>query len=363
MAISFNKLTNMIVLTIIIVILTVIFVSAQKPEKASVKQILFPELAEQIDHIDHIYIKAYNDDLNFSLRDGIWVLDEFDGYPVFPEKIKSTLLGVANLKINSPKTALPRLYRRLGVEGPEIKDTSSLLLTLKNGSNKKEFSIIVGKSRLSSYAKGSPGLYVRKPSDSQSYLVDGTLDISADKPSWVDRSLFDIAPEKIKSISISHADGDYYRLFKEEKGQGQFEYENLPEDKKIGSKIILNRFGTILQDVQITSSYSVDNFNIPRDVVKVNVRTFDGVLVDILVFAIDDIAYAKFGFDYSDSGKIEKATSSDINELKEFVRKLQTKTTGWVFEISSFKYDIIKNKSNYVLKDKDNFTPTANSKP
>ena len=112
---------------------------------------------------------------------GNWGIDEFDGYPALPDKIKSTVLGAADLKINAPKTALPRLYHRLGVEGPEFEDTTSLLLTLADSNKNKIIEVIVGKPRLSSSAKNTSGLYVREPEKEKSYLVNGVLNISAIK--------------------------------------------------------------------------------------------------------------------------------------------------------------------------------------
>ena len=124
------------------------------------------------------------------------------------------MLGAADLKINASKTALPRLYHRLGVEGPEVEDTASLLLTLSDSNQNKIIEVIVGKPRLSSSAKNISGLYVRDPEKEKSYLVDGVLDISAIKTDWIKRSLFDIPAEAVKSVSVSHADGDSYTLYK-----------------------------------------------------------------------------------------------------------------------------------------------------
>lgn len=283
----------------------------------------------------------------------MWVIDEFDGYPALPDKVKSTVLGAADLKINAAKTKLPRLYPRLGVEGPEVEDTTSLLLSLKDADAKNIIDVIIGKPRRSSASQSTPGLYIRRPTEDQAYLVDGVMDITALKTDWIDRTLFDIPAEAIKSVRVDHADGDTYTLFKNEKGQELFELENLPVGKKLASELIINRFGNILQDIQISGARSKEKLQEPENGVHVRINTFEGTIIYINAFEQDDIAYASFEFRYDESLIVKDDEQEQAKGVKEFVANMNARTQNWWFEIQGFKYDVIKKRTNTIMRDDD----------
>ena len=257
----------------------------------------------------------------------------------------------ADLKINSAKTTLARLYHRLGVEGPEVEDTTSLLLTLEDVEKNKLIDVIIGKPRRSSASQSSPGLYVRNKNDEQSYLADGVMDISAVKTDWIERTLFDIPAEAIKSVRIDHADGDTYTLFKSENGQEHFELQNLPLGKKLASELIINRFGSILQDMQISGARSQEKLEQQGNIINAQIVTFEGIIANITAFEIDDIPYASFEFRYDDSLLLQDEDKSKTEDVKAFIANLNARTLNWWFEIPGFKYDILKKRSNIVIRD------------
>ncbi len=351
----FNKLSILSIITVAVIIAATIFVNLRAPQSEIDKPPFFPGLADRIADVQHISIKGYAENINLSLKNNVWGIDEFDGYPALPDKVKSAVLGAAELKINAPKTKMERLYHRLGVEGPEVEDTTSLFLALKDNNNENIVEVIVGKPRRSSAAQNSPGLYVRKPDDEQSYLVDGVLDITAIKTEWIDRSIFDIPSEGIQSVQITHSDGDTFKLFKSDKGQELFDYENIPAGKKLGPEILINRFGTILEDMQISAARSADKFVMPSDTIKVIIKTFNGILVNMTAFEVDDIPYATFDFNFDESQLVDNNDKEKSTDIKQYVEHVQGKAKGWIFEIPGFKYDIVNKRSDRVLRDDHSF--------
>jgi uncharacterized protein DUF4340 len=347
-----NKLIVLSLITVCVIIAATIFVNLRAPQSEKDKPPFFPELSEQIESVNHISIKGYADSINLSRVNDVWLIDEFDGYPALPDKVKSTVLGAADLKINAAKTALPRLYHRLGVEGPEIENTTSLLLTLNDKEKNKLIEVIIGKPRRSSASQNSPGLYVRVLNDPQSYLVDGAMDISAVKTDWIERTLFDIPAEAIKSVRIDHVDGDTFTLFKNEKGQEQFELQNLPFGKKLASELIIKRFGSILQDMQINGARSQEKLERQQNSIVAQLVTFEGIIANITAFRVDDIPYASFEFRYDDSLLLKDEEKNKAEDVKAFIANLNARTLNWWFEIPEFKYDILKKRSNIVIRDK-----------
>ena len=339
----------MSIITVCTIIAASIFVQLRAPQTEKDKPPFFPDLAEQIESVNHISIKGYSDSISLSRNNDLWVIDEYDSYPALPDKVKSAVLGAVDLKVNAKKTALPRLYHRLGVEGPEVEDTTSLLLTLEDADKNKLVEVIIGKPRRSSTSQSTPGLYVRKPDDEQSYLVDGVIDISAVKTDWIERTLFDIPAEAIKSIRIDHADGDTFTLLKHEKGQEQFELQNIPLGKKQASDLIIKRFGSILQDMQINAARSQEMFKAEGDLIQAQIVTFEGIIANINCFIKDDVPYASFEFRYDET--VLEEDNDKIENVKAFIGNLNARTLNWWFEIPEFKYDVLKKRSNIVIRD------------
>ncbi len=346
-----NKLIVLSLVTVCVIIAATIFVNLRAPKSEKDKPSFFPELSDQIESVNHISIKGYADSINLSRVNDVWFIDEFDAYPALPDKVKSAVLGAADMKINSAKTALARLYHRLGVEGPDVEDSTSLLLTLTDKEKNKLIDVIIGKPRRSSASQNSPGLYVRKLNDEQSYLVDGVMEISAVKTDWIERTLFDIPAEAIKSVSIEHVDGDTFTLFKNEKGQEQFDIQNLPLGKKLASELIITRFGSILQDMQISGARSQEKLEQPENNIRAQLVTFEGIISNITAFKVDDIPYASFEFRYDDSLLLTDEVESKTEDVKAFIANLNARTLNWWFEIPEFKYDVLRKRSNTVIRD------------
>ena len=363
-----NKLTILSFITIAVIVTASIFANLRAPQSEKEKISFFPELSKKIESVNYISIKGYGNSINLSRKNDVWGIDEFDFYPALPDKVKSAVLGAADLKINAPKTALPRLYHRLGVEGPNVPDTDSLLLTLSDSDKNIIIEVVVGKPRLSSSAENISGLYVRRPEDEKSYLVDGVLDISATKTDWINRNLFDIPIEAVKLVNVVHADGDEFELYKSEKGQERFEMKNLPIGKELASELIVNRFGTILQDLQISGARSKKDFIVSsamgsdaNETTKIKIETFEGIVANVTAFKHEGLHFASFEFLYNEqivaTENQQGGENANNADIQTYVDKLNYDTAGWWFEIPEFKYDIIKRRSNTITRDIQNILP------
>ncbi len=345
----FNKLTLFTLITIVTIILATVFVNLRAPQTEKEKPLFFPELKDNIDQVAKISIQSFDDTLNLSKQGNKWLVDEYDGYPALTDKVNNAVLELADLKLNSPKTALERLYPRLGVEGPITAESTSKLLTINNVQNETMVNMIVGNPRRSSTAKNRPGLYVRKQDDQQSYLVDGRLELSAKLKNWIERSLLDIPAEDIQRVTIRHDDGEQFSLFKTVKGEDTFQLENLPDDKKLAPEIVINRFGAILSDIQISSVMKNKSLENISDKVNTSIMTFDGLEVDMQAFTYEGRPYASFVF--SVNAENNSADAIVKSKLEQYASNMNSKLQGWLFEIQGFKFDILKNRLDQITRD------------
>lgn len=345
-----NRLSIFSLITVVVIVAAIVFVNLRAPQSDKEKPRFFPQLTDKIESVSTINIKSFDDSITLTRTNNLWTIDEFDGYPALPDKVKSTVLGVADLKLNAPKTALERLYPRLGVEGPIADESTSKLLTLADDKGNILVEVIVGKPRRSSTAQSTPGLYIRVPDQEQTYLVDGLIDISAKKTEWLDRSLLDIPDEAIKQVTIKHADGETFTLFKTQQGQENFELEEMPADKKLAPEIFINRFAAILADVQITSVKKASSISVSEDAINAIINTFDGLQINMLAFEHDGRPFASFSFKANEV-QDEGDDSIKIEDLKKYAEQMNQKLDSWLFEIQGFKFDILKSRFENIVRD------------
>jgi len=357
------RLILLAIVTLIVIIAASVAVNLRAPKTVIEKGTLFPGLASHINDMTTIRIKGYVEAVTLRKKGDGWVIEEIDGYPALFDKVKQTIIGISELKVVATKTSNPDLYSRLGVEGPEVADSPSVLVTLENNEGKEAAALIVGKQRRSKSAEKSPGLYVRRPQDKYTLLVEGALDITARISGWFERTLFDIPSSSIKEIVTRHADGDIVRLSRNDMAQEDFTLEDIPEGKKVAIKIVLNRMATILENFHVSRVKAAGNFTFPDNAHVTTVRTFDGMGITVKSTKIDDVAYVRVKFDYDPETATVASTTSDAGsgtgetdisstpvDFSAHVSMLNKKLSGWVFIIPEFKYEILAKRMDDLVK-------------
>ena len=197
-----RKLLLFSIVTLAVILAAGITAKLRAPQSTFSRQALFPELAGRINDVAGITIKGNKDTIVWQQQGGRWVLASADNYPALFNKIKQNVVGMAELRIVDEKTDNPEFYDRLGVEGPEVEGTKSMLITLEDKSGHTIAALIVGNKRQSSSNK--PGLYVRNPDASRALLVEGDLDISDKSSHWFETHLFDIPAAYVQEVRISY---------------------------------------------------------------------------------------------------------------------------------------------------------------
>ncbi|MBM2829787.1 MAG: hypothetical protein HW411_577 [Gammaproteobacteria bacterium] len=344
-----KKLLILSIITVAVILAAGITSKLRAPQITKSKDILFPELVSQINDVTTIDIKGNQRSVLLRQKDSIWVIENSDNYPALFNKVKETVINLSELRIVDDKTDNPELYSRLGVEGPEVTGTTSLLVTLKNKSNQEIAAIIVGSQRQSSGSK--PGLYVRKSNDTRTLLVEGTLDVTDHKENWFHRYLFDISSTRVREVQIAHPDNSKLTIYKKDKGQADFEQKDIPDVKKTASKIILNRIGTGLEEMRADDVRALEQFEFPDDTIVTTVTTFDGLKTTVKCAKIDGRTYAHFEFDFdpalvaaqqeSTEPPLEEKPATDQIDVRQEAQTLKDTLSNWVYVIPDFKYEAL----------------------
>ncbi len=337
-----QKLWVFSTITIIVIIAAALFANYRAPQTEIVEEILFPGLADKINDVARLEISS-NDEHEVILQkqDGQWLLESADNYPAIVDKIKNTVVSLAELKILATKTDNPKLYPELGVEGPDVKNTSSLLLTLKDKSGNELASLIIGKPRKSSAGQIRPNLYVRKPDAKNALLVEGYLQVKAENSDWYERNIMHIPATRIQEIHILKPAGNQLQLGKTAIGETDF---SMTEGNTSAPSVLLNKLATFFEDMRADGVHAVDNFEFPEATTTTTTfKTFNGLLITVKSTDQDGKAFAHFSFttaaplaettdEKPDTGKIS---------VEEESRLWNGFLSNWVYEIPDFKFETL----------------------
>ena len=338
-----QKLLILSAITITIIIIAALFTQSRAPQTTIEKEVLFPELANKVNDVARIEIKS-SENRNVILQKiqgGQWVIQSADNYPALFDKIKDAVVSLSQLKILATKTDNPKLYPDLGVEGPEGKDTSSLLLTLSDQSRTTLVSLIVGKPRKNNSGSSRPNLYVRKTDAKNALLVEGYLQLKSNNNDWYERNVIHIPASRIQNVNISKSTGEYLLINKHAEGDTEFK---VMEGNTASPSVLLNKLGTFLEDMHVEGVHAANNFEFPDDATITTFTTFNGLTITVRNVLSDGKAYAHFSFTAAATSiptdEILESDSESITVEEE--SQLWNKfLSHWVYEIPEFKYETL----------------------
>ena len=290
--------------------------SMPKPETTvTTDGLMFPTLTQTLRTATRIEIIHQGKTLTLEKRgDGAWGVVSLHDYPVQETKLRGLLTGLTELRLSEPRTTDPAEFSRLGVEDPKgATATGDLLRVLDKGGN-PIVQVIVGHRKVRSQGTGEEEVYVRRPDENQSWLAMGNVQADADADQWLDRSVTDIAQDKIASVVV----GDNALVFGRQ--DGKFTLTEPADHPKLDDYKV-DDVGRGLQ--QLTFQAVKADADAPGTVAgHSDFTTTDGLAVRVTLLHADKDLWARFA-----------ASGSNTDEAN----KLNTRLGGWTYQIGSWK--------------------------
>ena len=376
-----NKLVFLGLITLLVVVAAVVTSKKHAPTSSRTTQYVFPGLTEKINEVARIEVSGKDGTLSIKGKGKDWVIEQSDNYPASFGKVRQAAITIADLKILAEKTGDPAYYSRLGVEDPEGKNAKSKLVTLYDATGGKLASLIIGKSRMSSAAADSKGYYIRMPGGTHALLVEGDLNIDAKPADWFDPDIINVKPEHISEVVINHPDVTPITLSRST-AKDDFVLADIPAGKEPQSSYTLNRIEDILEGVRVQDVRSADKIKFPDKPTVATVKTYDGMTAEITSATVDGVDWSRFQFRFqapaptnetvgkdtkeaagtkpaaqtadNNAKPVEAATQASKDKLDEkLVDQLNKKTSGWVYKIPTYKFNLFTRKLDDLVKDKE----------
>jgi len=172
--------------------------SAGKVEGAA----FVPDLAKRINSVGAIEVTQGGSTLTIA-RDGSgWKVRERSGFPANAEQARSLLVALAQAQLVEPRTSLREKLALLELEEPTGKDAKSRRVRVLDTSGSVISDVIVGKTRFDAFGSGKGGIYVRRSSETQSWLATGDPKVTAEIKDWIDTKVFAGETAKVVKVKI-----------------------------------------------------------------------------------------------------------------------------------------------------------------
>jgi hypothetical protein len=285
-----------------------------------------PQLATGVDDVERVTIaRAGNETVATLERDGTsWTVRERQGYPADATRIRDALIALTEARIVEAKTASARFYARLGVESIELDTAAGTAIMLAGLA--QPVTVILGDT--------APGghRFARRADQTESYQIDRDPTLPRDTANWLAPQILDLPGERIRQVTITHADGEVVRLEKADAGQMNFSVEPIPEGRELLYPGVGNTVGSALRALRLEDvERAADGFEAD---VEVEYIAFDGLVIRARGARRNGEAWAEFvasaaGDLPAEQAEVRQQEADEINR----------RVAGWRFRIAPFQYE------------------------
>ena len=332
--------------------------------------LLLPELGEDLDEVARMTITGAGAEPVATLErnDAIWSIVERDGYPADVEKVRHTLIGLADARIVEAKTANAEFFDRLGVEDVEGIDAGGVAVTLTG--TRAPVNVIIGDS------EGASQTYVREVGQAQSFLIDRDPQVGHNTTDWLATEILAIPGSRVARVTVTHPDGEVVSVSKADAGQTNFDVAAIPPDRELQYASVANVMGTVISNLNLQDVESRGGTDVPITVTEF--LTFDGLAITAESFEREDEGWVAFRVDYrppaeepdadaeteavpepepvaddtSDEDAADDAAEDDDGvDVAAEAQQLDQRLAGWRYRIASYQFDQMTRRMDDLLRD------------
>ena len=347
----------------------VVFVERGSDTTEQGGEIVFPALLEQVNAVARIRVTGNEGTFTLARDGATWIVEEKERHRAEPDRVHKLLVGAAGMTRIEPKTSSPERYAKLWLEDPSEDDARSVRFVLEDASGAVLADWVLGDRRPSKSDAGRTELYIRVAGDPLAWLVEGSVPGGRHVIDWLDRNVARIDRERLRSVEVSHADGELVAVDKSLPADSDFVLRDIPEGRETDSQYRVNDIGRFLEDLRFEDVAPGSSLDFAGSVDKrLQVATFDGMRVRLdsvmrdgdawvqLRAEVDEALVETPGADAAasdgDSGAASEGdteTLRPLDEVRDEVERLNARWRGWAYELPSFKRD-------YVAKRMDELT-------
>jgi hypothetical protein len=174
--------------------------------------------------------------------------------------------------------------------------------------------------------------FARLENAEQSYQIDRDPAPAREIAAWLDARILDLPNERMRQVTIDHADGERLTLSRTEAGQTNFVIEPIPEGRELMYPGVGNTTGGALQNLRLEDVRATAD-DLAADV-TVEYRTFDGLVITIHGSRLENQAWVTFRADVD-----ADAAGEDLTGRQSEAEAINARVGGWQYRLPAFQYE------------------------
>ncbi len=336
-------------------------------------QKLFPDLV--VSEVDKMVVKTRNDELTMSRRDGIWVVDNANGYPADFSKVGQFLVDLAELTPIQMVDVAPDDLGKLELAPPDAESGTGTEVTLFTSGKTVAAKILIGQEHTRKMDSPTPwggsgypdGRYLLLPEAQEVYLVSKTFtNVTDNKDDWMDKAF--LRAGTARHVVAMKGDETLWELSRETTSGSLTLQGDLPEDMEpdtskissVGSAFSYPTFN------RVTPSAEAEGLGFDEVNRSYQVETFDGFTytAEIGKKADDGTTPVRFSVAYaapeappppdnetpSERDKREKDWQKKLDDARlKFDREKQL-YAAWIYFLPSYTADNLMAERDDLMK-------------
>ena len=171
-----------------------------------------------------------------------WVVSARDAYPADVATLRQLIIALADAGIVEDKTSNPDFYERLAVDDPEDGGSGTKIEIAGEGFS---YSVILGNTAQRNFR------YARLPDQATSHLIDRNPDVPENVEDWLVPEVLDVPADRIRSVSIAHADGETIAVAKADEELTDFSVLDVPDGRELSYATVGNGIAGALANLEL----------------------------------------------------------------------------------------------------------------
>jgi len=274
-----------ILLAVTVLVVVAAVMSQRSTDEAPVSYGLHaPELGDRIDAVRVVEIETGADSLRLVRTHDDWLAENRGGYPANADRVRRLVLGLSRLRRLEKKTSDPERYAPLELRDIEEPGSKAVRFRLLDADGEALAAILVGKTQ-DFQAGGRSRYFVRHAADAQSWLVEGSLPPVLDETrNWLQQDLLAGVDEgDIRSLTVSHPDGETVTIRRSDPGQDDFELAGLAEGAELDSRSAVNAVADTFRGLSLEAIAEQAPGSDAATAATVEATLFNGVRIEATV--------------------------------------------------------------------------------
>ena len=311
----------------VVLALLAIWQQSSHDQPTTVSQEFLPGFVQQVREAARIHIVSKSGgtfDVAF-VPDKGWVLPGRSDFPASFDLVRRTLVGLAALTTIEPKTARADWLHYVGLETPPAGD--GIAITVSDDKGRTLVSLITGKSVDIGDPSGATGLFVRRASEAQTWLVRSVLDPRSALSDWMDKTVMDVDRARIREVDVNPAGSPAFVVSRVKPSDPDFTLSPIPAGKKVSDPTVPDGVASAItgfgfDDVRPARELDFSN---TANTARLVTRTFDGLVVSASV--------QRQGADYWATISAEAVNPAAAKEAT----AINAHASGWAYKLPGYK--------------------------